>query len=234
MGVNGVSAANKLLTFRNLKFGMCLYYVWQAYKAVGASTGLSAANALEAWNKSNGKHPGDRNPPAGVTVFWGSKPGNDKGDVTISLGGGRVAATDYPVYGQVGICTIDQREKQIGRQYLGWTESIFDQKIDFTPISGAPAPSNPTSAAGSTSGSDASEDDELMASKTYPYLFRASTNDKITCAESATVGFDISQADHDDADGSWTGLTNLYGAPENIGNDAAASIRANFTRYHKL
>lgn len=138
MGVNGVAAAQTLLSYRNIRHGYCLYYVWQAYDAHGADTRLSAGTATEAWNLSQGKHPGDRNPPAGVPVFWGPKAGSAAGDVVISLGGGRVACTDYPNYGQVGIATIDQRERQIGRPYLGWAERIFDVQIDFDGSSGAP------------------------------------------------------------------------------------------------
>lgn len=136
MGVNGVAAARTLLSYRNIRHGYCLYYVWQAYDAHGADTSLSAGTAYECWNKSLGKHPGDRNPPAGVPVFWGPKAGSSAGDVVISLGGGRVACTDYPNYGQVGIATIAERERQIGRPYLGWAERIFDVAIDFDGATG--------------------------------------------------------------------------------------------------
>lgn len=136
MSVDGVAAARTLLRYRNIRHGYCLYYVWQAYKAHGARTGMSSPTAYDAWRKSSGKHPGDRNPPAGVPVFWGPKPGSAAGDVVISLGGGRVVATDYPVYGQVNITTIAARERQIGRPYLGWTERIFDVPISFKANSG--------------------------------------------------------------------------------------------------
>lgn len=131
MAVDGVAAARTLQSFTNIKGGYCLHYVWQAYKANGASTGRSAGTAYEAWQRSDGQHADDRNPPAGVPVFWGPKASSAAGDVVISLGGGRVAATDYPNYGVVGTCTIDQRERQIGRPYLGWTEAIFDQRISY-------------------------------------------------------------------------------------------------------
>ncbi|MFJ4038196.1 hypothetical protein ACIPVB_08910 [Microbacterium sp. NPDC090007] len=143
MPVDGVAAANTLLSYRDIKGGYCLFYVWQAYKAHGASTGRAAGTATEGWNKSDGKHPGDRNPPAGVPVWWGPKASSAAGDVTISLGGGRVAATDYPRYGVVGTCTIDERERQIGRPYLGWTEAIFDQPISRPGSAGTGTPFTP-------------------------------------------------------------------------------------------
>lgn len=129
MPVDGLAAARTLLSYDGIRGGYCLFYVWQAYKAHGASTGRSAPTATEAWNRSDRRHPGDRNPPPGVPVFWGPKASSNAGDVVISLGGGRVAATDWPRYGVTGICTIDERERQIGRPYLGWAECIFDQPV---------------------------------------------------------------------------------------------------------
>lgn len=129
MSIDGAAAAQTLLSFRDIRGGYCLHYVWQAYKAHGASTGRNAPTALVGWERSDGKHPDDWNPPAGVPVWFGARPGSDAGDVVISLGGGRVAATDYPVYGVVGSCTIAERQRQIGRPYLGWTERIFDVRI---------------------------------------------------------------------------------------------------------
>jgi len=132
MAVNGVAAANTLYSYSGIKVGMCLYYVWQAYKANGASTGMQAGTAYEGWQKSQGKHPGDRNPPAGVPVWFGPKASSSAGDVVISMGGGKVVATDWPSAGHTGICTIDQRQAQIGRPYLGWSERIFDVAIDYS------------------------------------------------------------------------------------------------------
>lgn len=118
--------------------GACLHYVWLAYKTAGARTSHPAVpSALEAWNASDGKHRGDRNPPRGVPVWWGAKRGSDAGDVVISLGGGRVIATDQPRYGAVGETTIAGRERLIGRPYLGWSESIFDAPISLASTAGA-------------------------------------------------------------------------------------------------
>lgn len=142
--IDGNAAANVMRGFRNLDPGMCLYYVWQAYKAVGASTGRSAGTAADGWDRTDGRHPGDRNPPPGVPVWWGRRyDGNTAGDVVISLGGGLVVCTDYPTWGRIGVCTIDEREAQIGRSYLGWSECIFDQPVQLPapPASVKPAPS---------------------------------------------------------------------------------------------
>ncbi|WP_198410830.1 hypothetical protein [Microbacterium halophytorum] len=140
MAADGAKAASILRNWGELAHhGACLYYVWQAYAQAGAA-GLANGDyqtATAGWYGSPGKHAGDRNPPAGVPVWWGPKAGSDAGDVVISLGGGRVVATDYPKYGEVGVCTIDQREAQIGRPYFGWTETILGAPINYSTASAA-------------------------------------------------------------------------------------------------
>lgn len=131
MGVDGLAAARTLLDFGRCDPGYCLRYVWQAYKRNGASTNRSAPTAYVGWQNSDDKHPGDRNPPPGVPVWWGPKASSSAGDVVISLGGGRVVATDWPYNGVINITTIDQRERQIGRPYLGWTGDILGAAIDY-------------------------------------------------------------------------------------------------------
>lgn len=144
MGVNGAAAAQKLLSFGRVNPGYCLYYVWQAYKAVGARVNGSWPTAWSAWLTDKKTAHTDKNPPAGVPVYFGQKAGSAAGDVVISLGGGRVACTDYPSWGQVGSCTIDERQRQIGRPYMGWTETILGVPIDFAkPSTGKPASSKP-------------------------------------------------------------------------------------------
>lgn len=128
--VDGLAAAALMQTWKTCDPGYCLRYVWAAYAAQGATSAASYPTALAAWNASKGKVPGDRNPPAGFPVYWGEKPGSAAGDVVISLGGGRVVATDYPGWGVIGTCTIDQRQAQIGRPYLGWTTDILGNPIE--------------------------------------------------------------------------------------------------------
>ncbi|QGJ88898.1 lysin A [Microbacterium phage Teamocil] len=131
MAVDGLAAAQTMINFGTWRAGYCLEAVWTAYKRNGASTGRSAPTAYVGWQNSDDKHPGDRNPPAGVPVWWGPKASSNAGDVVISLGGGRVVATDWPYGGVIGITTIDARERQIGRPYLGWTGDILGAKIAY-------------------------------------------------------------------------------------------------------
>ena len=141
MAVNGMDAARSLLARGTCTPGLCLYYVWQAYNAHGATASASYPTAYDAWLGSPGKHSGDRNPPPGVPVYWRPRTGSRAGDVVISLGGGRVAATDWPYNGRIGETTIDAREKQIGLPYLGWTDNILGYPIAIpTTAGGASTP----------------------------------------------------------------------------------------------
>jgi hypothetical protein len=134
--VDGVAAAKTLLSFGTCEPGFCLHYVWKAYKANGARGTFEAQTAFLGWQGSQGRHAGDRNPPAGVPVFWGRKldGSNSLGDVVISTGGGKIVATDFPFNGKINETTIDKRQDQIDREYLGWADNIMGAKI------GIPAP----------------------------------------------------------------------------------------------
>lgn len=127
----GPAAAQTMLSYGTWRAGHCLEAVVSAYRAVGVpSLGRPAPTAYVGWQNSDDQHPGDRNPPAGVPVWWGPKPTSAAGDVVISLGGGRVVATDWPRSGVIGITTIDARERQINRPYLGWTGDILGAPIN--------------------------------------------------------------------------------------------------------
>ncbi|GAA1960910.1 hypothetical protein [Microbacterium deminutum] len=128
--VDGNAAAQTMLGFGTNTPSHCLEFVWLAYKKNGASVDGWWATALDGWKGSSGKHEGDLDPPAGVPVWWGERPGSNAGDVVISLGGGRVVATDFPTFGRIGTATIAERQNQVRRTYLGWTETILGVPID--------------------------------------------------------------------------------------------------------
>lgn len=145
MSIDGMAAAAKLRSFDiSGRTGACLHWVWEAYDAAGADVTRSAHTALQAWYLSDGKHT-DHNPPPGVPVWLGRRSdGNLDGDVVISLGGGKVIATDQPAWGRVGVCTIAERMALTRRVYLGWTECIFDAPIKLPTPAGGPAKPAPT------------------------------------------------------------------------------------------
>lgn len=142
---DGQRAHGILLGFAPLsKHGYCWYYVWQAYAAAGASTGQgSTPTALAAWNATQGKHPGDRNPPPGAAIWLGRRyDGNMDGDVFIAgQFDGDHAATDQPGWGQTGVTSIQGRMDLTGREYLGWSDHVLDCPII---MGGGSAPTPPT------------------------------------------------------------------------------------------
>lgn len=132
MGVNGMAAAQTLLNMGSVRPGYCLHYVWQSYKAHGAvSDGKYYPTAFSAWEQASGRHPGDWSPPPGVPVYFGPKPSSNAGDVVISMGGGRCAATDWPYNGVTNETTLAARQRQIGRPYLGWVDNILGYPVDY-------------------------------------------------------------------------------------------------------
>lgn len=154
--VDGVAAAHTLLSFTRVTPGYCLYYVWQAYKAHGATSSATYPTAYSAWQASAYKHAGDYNPPAGVPVYLGPRSGSNAGDVMISLGGGKCAATDWPHNGVTGVCTIAQRMAQTNRPYLGWTEDILGNPIAQVRPTPTPTP-------------DDEEDDDMPRNSGFRY-----------------------------------------------------------------
>lgn len=116
--------------------GSCLNTVWQAYgshSSIGPHAG-QYPTALFGWNYATRHHPGDMNPPAGFPVWFGPSPTRTDsdagaGDVVISLGGGRVIATDVGGAGRIGVTTIPARAAQISRPYLGWTEDFLGYDV---------------------------------------------------------------------------------------------------------
>lgn len=138
--VDGLAAAQTLLEFDRVQPGSCLHYVWLAYKAHGAVADGNYPTAYSVWQRSVGGHPGDWNPPPGVPVYFGPKPGSQAGDVVISIGNGRCIATDWPYNGVTNETTLAARQRQIQRPYLGWIDNILGYPI----LQAQPAPPIPT------------------------------------------------------------------------------------------
>lgn len=139
MGTSAAAAlarARASVVSRQTPQGMCLNWVWRMYGAQN-STGYaqgSLTTALNAWERSRGKHR-NRDIPLGAPVYFGSSPTRtDKnkhaGDVMIHVGGGVLAGTD--VNGaNTGFITIDARSRQIARPFLGWCDDFGGRPIDF-------------------------------------------------------------------------------------------------------
>jgi hypothetical protein len=101
---------------------MCLYHV-QTW--LGAP--WSGPYAEWSWHKWGGQHPGDKNPPPGVPVYW-HNPRSKYGHIALSVGGGRVRTTDFP-RGHVSEHSIDYVTRAWGLRYLGWSSRIGGRSI---------------------------------------------------------------------------------------------------------
>lgn len=129
--------------------GMCLanVYAWfGSVPSIGPGAGQYGV-AIAGWDFAPDKHPGDYSPPAGVPVFfdritaprWPGDHNMQAGDIGLSIGGGRAIFTDSPT-GNTGIMTLTARGAQIGRRYLGWTNSFLGHETTAGNAYGTPTP----------------------------------------------------------------------------------------------
>lgn len=96
--------------------------------ALGDFDGDGAADAEDMWKAATLPHAGDRNPPAGVPVFYGGG-SQDNGHAAVSLGGGMIRSTDARGAGRVGTVSLDYPTTAWGMPYLGWTEDLYGHVI---------------------------------------------------------------------------------------------------------
>lgn len=141
--IDVTDAPQRLLANKTVTPGHCLQYnsrairngqpplIWQ---------GLDTA--WDCWQYACGDKHDSWNVPLGFPAFLGQKPGSPDGDVILSRGDGTFAATDYPRWGVVGVCTLEQRETQTGRKYVGYAGEFLGYtltntttaSLDATPI----------------------------------------------------------------------------------------------------
>lgn len=123
-------AVAKALSTTTYPVGMCARFTRECFGvgALGDFDGDGDADAVDQWAAARIKNHDDRNPPAGVPMFWagGSK---GYGHAAVSLGGGRVRSTDRPTAGLVGDTTIEDIERSWRMTYLGWSEDLYGNEI---------------------------------------------------------------------------------------------------------
>lgn len=117
-----VARAMKSTTY---PIGMCYRWTREQFglPAVGDRDGDGDADAVDGWKAAQHRHPGDRNPPAGVPVFW-SGGSRGHGHAAISLGGGKIRSIDAAGAGHVGTVSLGWPESAWGLHYLGWSEDL--------------------------------------------------------------------------------------------------------------
>jgi hypothetical protein len=94
--------------------GYCLRYVRESWRI-----GSLYASAIEAWNGSRDKHPGDRNPPYAAPCYYRI---GQYGHVVIATN--RIRSTDCHSSGYVNEEDLSWPEKAWGATYLGWAGDL--------------------------------------------------------------------------------------------------------------
>lgn len=100
----------------------------QCLRFVRSACGAPAQGgyAYRAWQLAKHKHPNDRNPPAGVPMFFY---GGVYGHTSLSAYQGRTWSSDVIVDDQVRKTTIATIENKWGMRYLGWTEDVNGVRV---------------------------------------------------------------------------------------------------------
>lgn len=104
------------------------------------STGGQFPNANSGWEKSQYKHPGDRNPPRGAPVYFSGFDGH----VCMATGSGDEVWTTDRTFGVNGYWSISGIESQWEREYYGWTGDICSFPITFAHYTPASITTLPT------------------------------------------------------------------------------------------
>ena len=130
MPVSRNQAIVNALASKAYPVGMCAKWTREKYglPALGDFDRDGDADAVDMWAACVLKEAGDRNPPAGVPVFWsgGSK---GHGHAAVSLGDGMIRTIDRPTSGQVGTVPLGEIERVWGLKYLGWTHDLYGHEI---------------------------------------------------------------------------------------------------------
>jgi len=145
--LDGLAAAERMLSWGTCTPYSCLETVHRAFP-FGASDAPGAyTHALVEWERcpADRRHPGDPNPPAGAIVLWDlyvKSLGYSAGHIALSIGGGRVVSTDWPVKGRIGVAKITDITAAWNATYLGWTNRIGGHTVI---TAGTPTPTGYTS-----------------------------------------------------------------------------------------
>ena len=119
------TANEALATFRRWNSNRVNWCLWTIQEVTAAPHAFPGA--IQQWNGATHKHRGDKNPPAGVPIFW---EGGTWGHIAMATGNGQgMRSTDWPYRAHVGEGTIDALSRAWGKQYLGWTEDLGGQLI---------------------------------------------------------------------------------------------------------
>lgn len=95
-------------------------------------------SAIDAWHAADNRHPGDRNPPVGVSVWFDSS--SIYGHVATAVGGGDIVTTFNAEIRLFG--SISQMEGTFG-PYMGWANDVNEMLTQPTGSTPTPIPPVP-------------------------------------------------------------------------------------------
>lgn len=104
------------------RVGMCLWHVQEAFNAPHLYP-----SAIAQWNAAKTKHTG-RDIPYGAPVYFR---GGRYGHIAIYVGNGKVRSSDAGGSGRMATVPLDWFQQHWGYPYIGWSEDIGGQRIDF-------------------------------------------------------------------------------------------------------
>lgn len=112
-----------------ISVGACLHYVGVAYGQQSTTPVGGHYWAKDQFYAAPAalQHRGDTYPPRGALLFWDTGPGRP-GHIAIAEGDGRVASTDAPVRGKIGIVPFSHFSGY--GKYLGWLPPYFVGKTN--------------------------------------------------------------------------------------------------------
>lgn len=147
--LDGQAAARRLLAKGTYPMHRCLEAVFSVFPFPKSDKPSAYTSARAQWARipSARRRLRDRNMPPGALAFFDLAVEGTRdprpGHICISLGGDRVATTDWPERGKVGEATIGAIEKKWNATYLGWADVIGGHNVtvgtDPDEIVGTPA-----------------------------------------------------------------------------------------------
>lgn len=122
-------SAREALAFYKAKktngVGMCL---WEVQNAFGSPH--MYPNAIGQWRAAKRRHPGDRTPKIGAPGYFDSAQAVH-GHIAIYKGDGMWVSSDAGGRGRMGTVSAAWFKRYWGMDYLGWSEDIGGELIEF-------------------------------------------------------------------------------------------------------
>jgi hypothetical protein len=137
---NALQAVARARSHTTWPADLCLRHVWDCYTGQpdGSHVKTYGVNdALAAWGRTTARR-FDRTPPAGLPVYWRSSR-QPHGHAALSVGGGRVRSTDWPIKGRVSEVAMSELERAWGLTYLGYGLDFCGDTVALPPPAPKPA-----------------------------------------------------------------------------------------------